>query len=338
MSNTEYEAIWPGMYADPDWIMVRGRTRAFAVPVRSEELDRMSQMHGRPIEVERGDDPMSLRVTYGPEKTLGALTSGRITASMKVDAPDIPGPREAVGRRERRVSRIRVSTDDLVDVWIIGSTPIEHGDALPKIRAAVARGLRSLVPDWTGKDGWRQANEALARVEEQATDYLRASTIRIRGLTTQWPYPVTMMKAVLSPTHALLGNYYQDYGDVEDDWVRDDADGTGTNKSHSGGLWMLIASCALRALSKVVPDAPCYIDLLTGPLDLDTTPAYRVVDIRPVRVALPGRVDEALDGLDETERADVLACVERQCRSGRRCMMLVARAAVSDARKLVAKG
>ena len=114
MSDPIYdEAVWAGMYADPAWIANRGTRRVFVTPVGLSRLDEYRNKYGSPESVVPSGK-CDVTATFRPAIVDGALTSGTVSVTVTVDAPNIPGPRDSTG--SRLVTTRRIKDNDIPDI------------------------------------------------------------------------------------------------------------------------------------------------------------------------------------------------------------------------------
>ena len=320
------EAVWAGMYADPKWIANRGTRRVFVTPVGLSRLDEYRNKYGSPESVVPSGK-CDVTATFRPAIVDGALTSGTVSVTVTVDAPNIAGPRDSTGRR--LVISWRIKDND------IPLEGMEYGDALPKLRTVVRRAVHEAVGDCGTKEGWTRSVNLLSGLAGRLADRIVEFADRKCGFKLgESPDVRKLADQILSPVDVLLGATQAIYGvsvtsDIIDCLLLPRVIDGQEAEIHNLRLWSIVTMCTFKAMKDVGLHAPSHIDLISNGGDASGVVEVSPVTIRALSLMTEDNRDEVLSGLSEDDAEDANYWVGRWWGSSHRPLLLVAESVLS---------
>ena len=326
MSDPIYdEAVWAGMYADPVWIANRGTRRVFVTPVGLSRLDEYRNKYGSPESVVPSGK-CDVTATFRPAIVDGALTSGTVSVTVTVDAPNIPGPRDSTGSRLVTTRRIKDN-----DIPLEG---MEYGDALPKLRTVVRRAVHEAVGDCGTKEGWTRSVDLLSKLAGSLADRIVEFADRKCGFKLgESPNVRKLADQILSPVDVLLGATQAIYGvsvtsDIIDCLLLPRVIDGQEAEIHNLRLWSIVTMCTLKDMEDIGLRAPRYIDLISNGRDPDNI-VGTTVTIRALGLLSPDTLEDTMASLSGDDVEDVMEQVNGCWRAGNRPILLLAESELS---------
>lgn len=319
------EAVWAGMYADPMWIASRGTRRVFVTPVGLSRLDECRNKYGSPESVVPSGK-CDVTATFRPAIVDGALTSGTVSVTVTVDAPNIPGPRDSTGRRLVITRHIKDNAIPLEGM--------EYGDALPKLRTAVRRAVHEAVGDCGTKEGWTRSVDLLSRLAGRLADRIVEFADRKCGFKLgESPNVRKLADQILSPVDVLLGATQAIYGvsvtsDIIDCLLLPRVIDGQEAEIHNLRLWSIVTMCTLKAMDDIGLRAPRYIRLISNGGDPDNAVGTTVA-IRALGLLSPDTFEDTMASLSGDDAKDVMEQVNGCWRAGNRPILLLAESVLS---------